>query len=205
MRQLDDMTAGHARAIGRQFASWLNGTGGTRLILRLLDLEQQIRHLEQEHLDYLFTLSEDGPESDDIADAMADHLDRLRRKFNRLLAGYKVFPLLIDTEFSEAWTFRWELVDAPRRQLKRRKYSHPKETADDLDALFAVVRLAQFGYLSRLKQCHCGNWYFERLWSQQFCSVRCRQWMFSKSEAFKAQRREYMRRYYRLQRSRNVK
>jgi hypothetical protein len=205
MRQLDDVTDRQARVVGREFAGWLNSTGGTRLILSLLDLEQQVRHLEQEHLVYLDRLPEDGPESDDVADAMSNRLDTLRQKFNRLLARYKVFPFLYDAESSDSWIFRWELVDAPRRQLKRNKYAPPKATTDDLDALLAVVRLAQFGYLSRLNRCHCGNWYFERVSGQQFCSAKCRQWMFSKSETFRAQRREYMRRYYRLQRSGNVK
>jgi hypothetical protein len=205
MRQLDEVTAGQARVVGREFAGWLNLTGGTRLVLFLLDLGQQIRHLEQENLDYLYTLPDDGLESDDVVDAMSNRLNTLRQKFNRLVSRYKVFPLLIDTEFSGSWTFRWELVDAPRRQLKHDKHARSRTTTDDLDALLAVVRLAQFGYLSRLNRCHCGKWYFERVSAQQFCSAKCRQWMFSKSETFKAQRREYMRRYYRLQRSRNVK
>ncbi|MCU1297615.1 MAG: hypothetical protein JWO91_1893 [Acidobacteriaceae bacterium] len=61
MPQLDSVTLREARQIGKQFACWLNATGGTRLVLQLLDLEQQIRHLEQQYRDYLLSLPEEVP------------------------------------------------------------------------------------------------------------------------------------------------
>jgi hypothetical protein len=197
MRQLDSVTLREARQIGREFAWWLNATRGTRLVLEIIDLEQRIRHLEQQHLDYLFALPEDGPESDEVADEMADRLETMTARFNDLISRFKVFPRLIDTESSEEWIFRWELVHAPRKELKSMA-ARSKRRMDDLDALFAIV-------LSRMMQCYCDKWYFERTCSQQFCSPKCRQSVFSKSEEFKAHRREYMRRYYKLQRTGNVK
>jgi hypothetical protein len=205
MRQLDSVTLREARQIGKQFARWLNATGGTRLVLQLLDLEQQIRHSAQQYLDYLFSLPEDGPESDDTADEMGKHLDKMRSQFNDLISRFKIFPRLIDTESFEEWGFRWELVHAPRKELNPRAHRESKWTTDDLDALFAIVRLAQSAYLSRMKQRHCGDWFFERTYTQEFCTAKCRQWAFSKTDEFRAHRREYMRRYYKLQRSGNVK
>lgn len=208
MRQLDTVSLKDARRIGRQFASWLNITGGTRLVLRLLDLEQKIRHLERELTDYLSEMPDDGPESDDVSDEMMRSRDAMTAQFNQMIARFKVYPQLIDTDFEKAWKFRWDLVRAPRKQLKPMREPDHKWTTDDLSALFGIVRLAQSGYLSRVKMCArrgCNKWFFERTWSQEYCDPKCRQWMFSKSEEFKAHRREYMRRYYRLQRSANVK
>jgi hypothetical protein len=206
VRQLDYITFRQARTLGAQFAQWLNATGGTNLVLTLLDLEKEIRALNHEHAKYSLQLSKDGPESDEISDEMSERLDLLMAKFDRLISRCKVYPHLVDLDFSSPeWIFRWDLVKAPRKALKPRPNAHPKETEDDLDALLSIVRLAQFGYLSRLKRCPCDNWYFERVRSQQFCSSKCRQWMFSKSEKFRAHRREYMRRYYKLKMSGVVK
>jgi hypothetical protein len=64
----------------------------------------------------------------------------------------KIYPHLINVEFSEdGLEFRWDLVRAPRKPLKPWANAHPKTTLDDLDALLSIVRLGQFGYLSRLK------------------------------------------------------
>jgi hypothetical protein len=41
--------------------------------------------------------------------------------------------------------------------------------------------------------------------NKEFCSVKCRRRHQASSEEFKADRREYMRDYYRLQQSGNVK
>lgn len=206
VRQLDYVPPREAKIIGTQFAQWLNSTGGTRLVLRVLDLEKRIQRLNTELTEYASQLPDDGPESDDVSDKMSSRLDRLVAEFDRLMSRCKIYPHLINVEFSEdGLQFRWDLVRAPRKPLKPWPNAHRKTTLDDLDALLSIVRLGQFGYLSRLKQCPCKRWYFDRLRSQQFCSAKCRQQMFSKSEKFKAHRREYMRRYYKLKASGIVK
>ena len=205
-RQLDYVTLREAKDIGKQFADWLNITGGTKLVLRLLELEKQIQDLDNKLLQYVSHLPDDGPESDDVSDEMSERLDSLIAEFNKLMCRCKVYPRLIDLDFwHEGFRFRWDLVRAPRKALKRFHGRPKKETCDDLDALLAIVRLAQFGYLSRLKKCPCGKWFYDRMKFQQFCSAKCRQKMFSQSEKFRKHRREYMRRYYRLKVSGVVK
>jgi hypothetical protein len=77
VRQLDYITFRQARTLGAQFAQWLNATGGTNLVLTLLDLEKEIRALNHEHAKYSLQLSKDGPESDEISDEMSERLDLL--------------------------------------------------------------------------------------------------------------------------------
>ena len=205
-RQLDYVTVREAKGIGTQFAQWLNITGGTKLVFRLLEIEKQIQDLDNKLEQYVSHLPDHGPESDDVSDEMSERLDSLIAEFNKLMSRCKVYPRLIDLDFwQEGFRFRWDLVRAPRKALKRSPRRPKRETCDDLDALFAIVRLAQFGYLSRLKKCPCGEWFYDRMPFKQFCSGKCRQKMFSQSEKFRAHRREYMRRYYRLKVSGVVK
>jgi len=206
-RQLDYTSYREAKEMGQQFAAWLNLTGGTRLVLKLIDLEWRIRKLNEEHTGRITQLSEDEVEEDEIAENMVERLEEMSDEFNRLISRCQIYPHLMDTDFYGAgWTFRWDLVRAPRKQLHdTNKRFDPSLPIDDLDALLAIVRLAQWNMLSRLRHCHCKRWYFERIPNQQFCSAKCRQLMFSKSEKFRAHRREYMRRYYRLKTSGKVK
>ncbi|MCU1297616.1 MAG: hypothetical protein JWO91_1894 [Acidobacteriaceae bacterium] len=83
----------------------------------------------------------------------------MKSQFNDLISRFEIFPRLIDAESSEEWMFRWDLVDAPRKQLKVIAHYESRVKTDDLDALFAIVRLAQSAYLSRMRQCHCGKWF----------------------------------------------
>jgi hypothetical protein len=69
----------------------------------------------------------------------------------------------------------------------------------------SVVELTNKGLLDRLKECDCGRWFFSRFSHQNFCSDRCRKKRHETSEQFRASRREYMRRYYRLKASGKVK
>lgn len=71
LRQLDDVSVRQARALGKQFAEWLNMTGGTKLVFHLLRLEQQIRHLNEEHATYCANLTGDKSYGDDVSDKMS--------------------------------------------------------------------------------------------------------------------------------------
>jgi len=72
-------------------------------------------------------------------------------------------------------------------------------------AIHGVIELAKLHLLERVNQCECGRWFFARFAHQHFSSQRCRKSHHESSEAFKATRREYMRRYYRLKVSGRVK
>lgn len=69
----------------------------------------------------------------------------------------------------------------------------------------SVVKLYGIGLLDRVRQCICKRWFFARFRNQQSCSPKCRHSSYEKTEQFKAKRREYMRRYYRLKTSGKVR
>jgi|ERR1035437_8769003 hypothetical protein len=66
------------------------------------------------------------------------------------------------------------------------------------EALQIILKLTQIGCLTRLRHCaQCQKWLYARFRHQMYCSGRCQQKNYTKSEQFKAHRRRYMRDYYR--------
>ena len=66
------------------------------------------------------------------------------------------------------------------------------------EALEMILKLTQIGYLTRLRRCAlCQEWLYAKFRHQTFCSMRCQQKRYTRTEEFKAKRRAYMRRYYR--------
>lgn len=72
-------------------------------------------------------------------------------------------------------------------------------------AAHSILEIAKAGLLDRIKQCDCGTWYFARFQHQRSCSASCRRNLYEKTDAFRAKRRKYMRKYYRLKNSGKVK
>jgi len=72
-------------------------------------------------------------------------------------------------------------------------------------AALNIVELVNMNLVDRISSCLCGRYFFARLPKQSFCSATCRHKGYEQTEAFKAQRREYMRKYYKLKTSGKVK
>lgn len=72
-------------------------------------------------------------------------------------------------------------------------------------AAYDVLDLAKMGLVDRISLCICGKYFFQNLENQRFCSGPCRHKNYEQSEEFKARRREYMRKYYKLKTSGKVK
>jgi hypothetical protein len=72
-------------------------------------------------------------------------------------------------------------------------------------AAHGVFELLKQDLLDRIRCCICGRWFFARFAHQQSCSAACRHKIYEQSEEFKANRRIYMRNYYRLKASGKVK
>jgi hypothetical protein len=72
-------------------------------------------------------------------------------------------------------------------------------------AAHGVFELLKQGLLDRIRCCVCGRWFFARFAHQRSCSAACRHKVYEQSEEFKANRRIYMRNYYRLKTSGKVK
>jgi hypothetical protein len=86
--------------------------------------------------------------------------------------------------------------------------SEQRKTLGKASMIQVLCSLADEGALSRLRHCassDCGRWFMADRGKKEFCSVKCRRRHQASSEEFKADRREYMRDYYRLQQSGNVK
>jgi len=65
------------------------------------------------------------------------------------------------------------------------------------EALELILKLTQIGDLTRLRRCtQCQKWLFARFRHQTFCSTKCQQKNYTKSDSWKAHRRAYMHRYY---------
>jgi hypothetical protein len=70
----------------------------------------------------------------------------------------------------------------------------------------SILRLIEDGTLLKIRKCQqCGRWYFAHYWHQQYCTTSCRRKHLSGTEEFKEKRRKYMRNYYKVQKSTNVK
>jgi hypothetical protein len=72
-------------------------------------------------------------------------------------------------------------------------------------AVRGIIGLIQTRRLALLRQCECKTWFFARKIDQKACSPTCRHRAYEQTEAFKANRRLYMRKYYALKQSGKVK
>jgi hypothetical protein len=69
-----------------------------------------------------------------------------------------------------------------------------------------VLQLIAQRAIHKVRKCQqCSAWFFARRLDQQFCKASCRRKHFETTEEFKATRRQYMRKWYKLQKSANVK
>jgi hypothetical protein len=80
-----------------------------------------------------------------------------------------------------------------------------KADRDEIAAAMCVMRLAVRDELDRVRKCHCGQYFLARRLDQIYCSTKCRVRYHQSSEEFKAQRRKYLREWYRLRMSGKVK
>jgi hypothetical protein len=69
-----------------------------------------------------------------------------------------------------------------------------------------LLQLMEQRTILNIRRCkHCRSWLFARVAQQIFCNKACRVKHLTASEKFKKKRRKYMRRYYILQNTKNVK
>jgi hypothetical protein len=75
----------------------------------------------------------------------------------------------------------------------------------EANAAHSAIYLAEIGALDGLRTCLCGRWFLAQRNAQKSCSPACRHKLYEQTDAFKAMRREYMKKYYRLTKAANVK
>ena len=87
------------------------------------------------------------------------------------------------------------------------RLSHHLKRAEqeEAEAALAVMSLAEVNELIWLRRCLCKKWFFACRKTQKSCSSTCRHRLYEQTDRFRANRRKYMKRYYRLKRSGKVK
>jgi hypothetical protein len=117
---------------------------------------------------------------------------RLVDRMNRLLRRYRWTPYLYVGE-DGGWVMQ---------RIHRGSDSFEFNCA----AVHCLIELVKSGLLDHVRSCqHCAKWFYAKFKHQHSCSQKCRELHHRNSEAFRASRREYMRRYYRLKLFGNVK
>ena len=164
---------------------WLNANPGKRgeRLSRLLRILRDLRVLEQESRSDTW-----------------DYRDLLLQ-FAEVISDYHLTPKLVVLPAEEMWQIKWTPVrrNATKRPGRRKRF-------EEGDGLMALIDLGKSGLATRVRQCrHCNKWFYARVEHGRFCRRECQQEYFRHSEEFKLTRREYMRRYRNLQRTRHVK
>jgi hypothetical protein len=112
-------------------------------------------------------------------------------ELNKLIMPYPSWKLVVWKEGALDFGENFSLVKGP--------------TEMEAATAHCAMDLAELNDLDRLRRCICGKWFFAVRRAQQSCSGRCRHRLYEQSAAFKAKRRAYMRKYYRLKVSGKVK
>jgi hypothetical protein len=68
---------------------------------------------------------------------------------------------------------------------------------DEVQAAHAILDLARFGVLDRVRTCHCGTWFYAARSNRVHCSQGCKHKRYANSDDFRKYRREYARKLYR--------
>jgi hypothetical protein len=120
---------------------------------------------------------------------------------NRELATYhfspRIFCLNSNSE-AKWWSVTWRVRSkVPKKAMVRKGIVQ----MDDGRALRLILDLARAGYVNRLRKCLCCNkWLYARYRHQDYCSTKCQQEHYRKSDEWKRKRRDYMRTYRQLDR-----
>lgn len=110
-------------------------------------------------------------------------------RLNRELAQYQFLPHVFASG-SRRWVVIWKIRSRTQRSQK------PSSQLDEAGALQLILDLAKAGYLERLRQCHqCQKWLYAEYRHQNYCSTKCQQKHYARSDEWKAKRRDYMRDY----------
>ncbi len=126
---------------------------------------------------------------------------RLLRPVEKALTAYVFHPRLSCVLFGRP---RWWFDLAGDRVTGEFSIPLPYERRFyEADAVFAVLRVASSGFLTRVKQClTCDNWLYAKPAHQKFCQKKCQLKHFSVSPHQKSKRATYMRQYRRQEKER---
>jgi hypothetical protein len=81
------------------------------------------------------------------------------------------------------------------RFMAERAHEPPYE---EVQAAHAILDLARFGVLDRVRTCHCGTWFYAARSNRVHCGESCKHKRYANSDQFRKHRREYARELYKL-------
>jgi hypothetical protein len=170
----------------------------TLVLISLRDLcrEKNLTDLAEEiHEDFLVHKRRSDLQHYKIVPRVADREALIAILQGKELGEFKDFRLLKGLRFFGRELHRYSESDLGQRVPKLFR-------ALTAQMSLVVITLAgenpyQVGELTRLRRCsQCQKWLFARFRHQTFCSTKCQQKNYTQSDAWKAHRRAYMRRYY---------
>jgi hypothetical protein len=171
----------------RPLVDWLNKTKDKDGKSRVLALHRM-----------LFQLVKTAGSAPD-AQELHSNWQKLRRRINRLLLKYPVCKQLIH------W-FTTGFFMTGNMPLNERRVYGPNALLTETGAVLALLELFEAPEnWWRVRECHCGKYYFRRFRHQRFCSETCRVQKFRSSEEWKEHRRAKAREYYWLHKAKNTK
>ena len=148
-------------------------------------------------------LVNDTPKFVDVRDHLDTPAARHLFQLNEELAKYRTFPY-ISTDGKGGWRFRWEVQadtfgDDDSFVLISR-------AENELPLVLTAIGLASEGLIDRVRRCPINRkWFYARTSESRFCCTKCRERFHERDPARKAKRAEYMRKLYRLHKTKNVK
>lgn len=179
--------------------AYLNGSGlpGRKRILAVLNDMQKLERIEppmfSEQIEGPLTVVRKGriepsPAFKKVAPEkyrVALEINELQASINSRLARYRFWPYVLSPHQA-----RWVVALSPKRP-------GTKYEMGEVQALEMILNLARAAHLNRLRTCtRCERWLYAKFRHQTFCSTKCQQMQYTRTEEFRAKRRLYMRRYY---------
>jgi hypothetical protein len=116
------------------------------------------------------------------------------QKLNEVLATFAHAPQVDLHELEDGKRVSWTLITEDNRMV-----IPPAQVR-------WLVQLIEQGAILKIRRCkQCTSWFLAHVSHQAFCKTSCRIKHFAGTEEFKEKRRKYMRNYYKLQKTKNVK
>lgn len=161
------------------------------ILEKMLELEEMTKSIKPEEP---MIAAVEWQETDPQKYQVHWEIEKRRAKLERELSKYRFTPhaevaMGGGGQGPSQWAVWW------KGDLGVRWEKHLRMQASE--ALELILKLTQANDLIRLRRCiQCQRWLFARFRHQTFCSTRCQQKNYTQTEAWKAHRRDYMRRYY---------
>jgi hypothetical protein len=187
-RWLDSSRHSRGKRAGRALVAWLNQPRFSKKFVEDLLEEAKVvfQYLEKYGDSRQFWAAAKGKE---IPGRFWECYESLGEK----LAKFTKEPSIDLSEVYEGNPITWTTKEIPSVAL----------FSSELGWILELIDQNAVGKIRRCQQ--CTKWYVARVSHQEFCGSLCRGKAHSQTEAFKERRREYMREYYRLQKSGKVK